>query len=84
MCAGAIVHARLRRVIYGCLDPKTGGAGGMISLLQMPPLNHQCEITRGVREDECREILQRFFKTKRGEAMERNFHHRGTEDTEID
>jgi tRNA(adenine34) deaminase len=65
MCAGAIVHARLRRVIYGCPDPKTGGAGGMINLLQMPPLNHQCEITRGVRELECREILQRFFRAKR-------------------
>src|SRR6202011_2619715 len=61
MCAGAIVHARLRRVIYGCPDPKTGGAGGLVNLLQMPSLNHQCEITGGVREIECREILQRFF-----------------------
>jgi tRNA(adenine34) deaminase len=65
MCAGAIVHARLRRVIYGCPDPKTGAAGGMINLLQMPPLNHQCLITRGVREVECREVLQRFFRAKR-------------------
>jgi tRNA(adenine34) deaminase len=65
MCAGAMVQARLRRVIYGCPDPKTGGAGGMINLLQMPPLNHQCDITRGVRESECRELLQRFFRTKR-------------------
>jgi tRNA(adenine34) deaminase len=65
MCAGAIVQARLRRVIYGCPDPKTGAAGGMINLLQMPPLNHQCEITRGVREIECREVLQRFFRRKR-------------------
>jgi tRNA(adenine34) deaminase len=67
MCAGAIVQARLHRVIYGCPDPKTGGAGGMINLLRMPPLNHQCEITRGVREAECREILQRFFKMRREE-----------------
>ena len=65
MCAGAIVQARVRRVIFGCADPKTGGAGSMINLLQMPPLNHQCEITRGVREAECREILQQFFRTKR-------------------
>src|ERR1700726_2785531 len=65
MCAGAMVQARLRRVIYGCPDSKTGGAGGMINLLQMPPLNHQCEITRGVREMECRELLQRFFRAKR-------------------
>src|ERR1700726_1139076 len=65
MCAGAIVHARLRRVVYGCPDPKTGGAGGMINLLQMPPLNHQCDITPGVREIECCELLQRFFKARR-------------------
>jgi tRNA(adenine34) deaminase len=65
MCAGAIVQARLHRVIYGCPDPKTGGAGGMINLLRMPPLNHQCEITSGVREAECREILQRFFNKVR-------------------
>jgi tRNA(adenine34) deaminase len=65
MCAGAIVQARLRRVIYGCPDPRTGAAGGMINLLQMPPLNHQCEITAGVRESECRELLQRFFRGKR-------------------
>jgi tRNA(adenine34) deaminase len=65
MCAGAMVQARVRRVVYGCPDLKTGGAGGMINLLQMPPLNHQCDITRGVREMECREILQRFFRKKR-------------------
>jgi len=65
MCAGAIIQARLRRVIYGCPDPKTGGAGGMINLLQMPSLNHQCDITPGVREAECREILQQFFRGKR-------------------
>ncbi len=91
MCAGAIVNARLRRVIYGCPDSKTGGAGGMINLLQMPPLNHQCEITRGVRGAECREMLQRFFKAKREEEPERSrenterkIHHSGTENTEVD
>ena len=65
MCAGAIVNVRLRRVIFGCPDPKTGAAGGMINILQMPPLNHQCEITSGVREAECREVLQRFFRARR-------------------
>src|SRR5207253_10355755 len=45
MCAGAMVNARLRRVIFGCSDPKTGAAGGMINILQMPALNHECEIT---------------------------------------
>jgi tRNA(adenine34) deaminase len=68
MCAGAIVHARLRRVIFGCPDPKTGAAGSMINLLQMPPLNHRCLITASVREQECRELLQSFFREKRFES----------------
>jgi tRNA(adenine34) deaminase len=67
MCAGAIVHARLRRVIFGCADLKTGAAGGMINLLQMPALNHQCLITPEVREPECRGLLQQFFREKRAE-----------------
>jgi tRNA(adenine34) deaminase len=65
MCAGAIVHVRLRRVIFGCPDPKGGAAGSMINLLQMPQLNHRCLITAGVREDECRQHLQDFFRDKR-------------------
>jgi tRNA(adenine34) deaminase len=65
MCAGAIVNARVRRVIFGCPDPKTGAAGGLINILQMPALNHKCEITSGVREAECREMLQRFFRDRR-------------------
>jgi tRNA(adenine34) deaminase len=65
MCAGAMVQARIRRVIFGCADPKAGAAGGMINLLQMPPLNHICMITASVRESECRQILQNFFRAKR-------------------
>jgi tRNA(adenine34) deaminase len=65
MCAGAIVHARLRRVIFGCPDPKCGGAGGLLNLLQMPQLNHRCEITREVRADECARILKDFFLARR-------------------
>ncbi|HEY0789986.1 MAG TPA: tRNA adenosine(34) deaminase TadA [Chthoniobacterales bacterium] len=65
MCAGALVHARVRRVVFGCGDPKSGAAGGLLNLLQMPQLNHRCEITAGVRESECRELLQRFFRTRR-------------------
>jgi tRNA(adenine34) deaminase len=65
MCAGAIIHARLRRVIYGCADPKGGGAGGVFNILQNPALNHQCEVTAGVRAEECGGILREFFKEKR-------------------
>ena len=66
MCAGALVHARLRRVIFGCPDPKAGGAGGVFNILQNPALNHCCELTSGVRLEECRELLRTFFREKRG------------------
>jgi len=65
MCAGAIVHVRLARVIFGCSDPKGGGAGGHFNILQSPNLNHQCEITKDVRLDECRGLLRSFFGEKR-------------------
>ena len=65
MCAGAIVHTRLTRVIFGVSDPKAGAAGSAINLLQFPGLNHQCEITYGVRETECRTLLQNFFLEQR-------------------
>jgi tRNA(adenine34) deaminase len=65
MCAGAIVHARLRRVVFGCPDPKGGGAGGLFNILQNPALNHQCELTSGVALNECRGILREFFAGKR-------------------
>lgn len=67
MCAGAIVHARLRRVIFGCPDYKGGGAGGLFNILQAPQLNHQCEISPGVRGDECAGILKDFFRARRAE-----------------
>src|SRR5881396_3446467 len=65
MCAGAIVHVRLARVVFGVGDPKAGAAGGVLNLLQFPGFNHRCEITRGVREAECRELLQSFFVEQR-------------------
>ncbi|MFZ0828570.1 MAG: tRNA adenosine(34) deaminase TadA [Verrucomicrobiia bacterium] len=65
MCAGAIVHTRLARVVFGVSDPKGGAAGGAMNLLQFPTLNHRCEITGGVREAECREWLQKFFTRQR-------------------
>ena len=66
MCAGAIVHARLRRVVFGCPDPKSGGAGGLFNILQNPALNHRCEVTQGVMGEECAGVLREFFAEKRG------------------
>ncbi|MES2595689.1 MAG: tRNA adenosine(34) deaminase TadA [Verrucomicrobiota bacterium] len=65
MCAGAIVHCRVRRVIFGCPDVKGGAAGGFWNLLQAPNLNHRCEITPGVLNDECVGILKEFFAEAR-------------------
>src|SRR5438046_7692671 len=62
MCAGALVHVRIRRLIFGCADPRSGAAGGIINLLQHPALNHHCEITSGVLQNECVAILQDFFQ----------------------
>src|SRR6266513_5684784 len=70
MCAGAIVHVRLRRLIFGCADPRAGAAGSVINLLQLPSLNHRCEITSGVLENECAAILQDFFRKRRDEQTE--------------
>src|ERR1700682_5406654 len=62
MCAGALVHVRMRRVIFGCSDPRSGGAGCALNLLQMPSLNHHCEITSGVLMQDCAALLQSFFQ----------------------
>jgi len=65
MCAGAMVHTRLARIVFGASDPKGGAAGGALNLLQFPTLNHRCEITSGVRLEECRAVLQSFFAEQR-------------------
>jgi tRNA(adenine34) deaminase len=65
MCAGAIVHVRFGRVVFGASDPKAGAAGSAMNLLQFPTLNHRCEITSGVRMEECRALLQTFFAEQR-------------------
>jgi tRNA(adenine34) deaminase len=65
MCAGAMVHVRLARVVYGAGDEKGGAAGGALNLLQWPTLNHHCEITRGLRQAECRALLREFFAEQR-------------------
>src|SRR5678809_533762 len=64
MCAGAAVHARLRRIVFGCHSEKDGAAGSVVNLLQHPRLNHQCDITGGVRHEECAQMLQAFFREK--------------------
>ncbi|MBM3845817.1 MAG: nucleoside deaminase [Verrucomicrobia bacterium] len=65
MCAGAVVHCRLQRVVFGVGDPKAGAAGGAMNLLQFPTLNHRCLITPEVRGAECREMLVSFFRQQR-------------------
>ncbi len=65
MCAGAVIHVRLGRVVFGASDPKAGAAGSALNLLQFSGLNHRSEITAGVREPECRHLLQTFFAEQR-------------------
>ena len=65
MCAGAVVHCRVRRLVFGCAAPKDGAAGSLLNLLQQPTLNHQTAITAGVRADECAALLRSFFAEAR-------------------
>lgn len=65
MCAGAIIQARIPRVVVGAMNPKAGCAGSVINLLQMDGFNHKAELTSGVLVDECRTMLQVFFKEMR-------------------
>jgi tRNA(adenine34) deaminase len=65
MCAGAMVHARIGRLIYGADDPKTGAVQSIMQLLNHPKLNHRVEVTRGVLAGRCAEVLREFFKTRR-------------------
>lgn len=65
MCAGAIIHARISRVVFGASDPKAGAAGSVFEILTTNKLNHFPEVTGGVLEAQCAEILQTFFKNKR-------------------
>jgi tRNA(adenine34) deaminase len=66
MCAGAIVLARVPRVVYGCADPKAGAAGSVLDVLREPRLNHRPAVVSGVLGDECAELLQAFFRSRRG------------------
>ena len=65
MCAGAMVAARVKRLVYGCRDPKGGAAGSVLDLVNHPALNHRIEVTAGVLEDETAAQLQAFFRKRR-------------------
>jgi tRNA(adenine34) deaminase len=68
MCAGALIHARISRLVYGATDPKAGAAGSVLQVLNHSSLNHQIEVTSGVLSGQCSEILQEFFRHKRQRA----------------
>ena len=70
MCAGAIVHTRIRRVIFGCPDVRAGAAGTVMNLVDNASLNHRCQITGNVLQNECAAILQDFFREKRAKSAE--------------
>lgn len=61
MCAGAIVQARIPEVVIGCMSPKSGCAGSILNILEMPEFNHQVQVERGVLEEECSQMLATFF-----------------------
>jgi tRNA(adenine34) deaminase len=65
MCVGAIIQARVRRLVFGASDPKGGACVSLYRLPEDPRLNHRLEVTGGIRETECRELLQEFFKSRR-------------------
>ena len=65
MCAGAIIHARLKRVVFGAPDPKGGAAGSRLQILNHPALNHRTEVSQGILADECGRLLTEFFQRKR-------------------
>ncbi len=72
MCAGAMLHARLKRVVYGAADPKTGAAGSVVDVLGHNQLNHQTAVQGGVMADECGELLQGFFQARRAQVKAEN------------
>lgn len=65
MCAGAMVHARVKRLVYGAADPKTGATGSVFNLVQAEPLNHRLEVEGGVLAEECGALLKGFFAQRR-------------------
>ncbi|HEX4375906.1 MAG TPA: tRNA adenosine(34) deaminase TadA [Steroidobacteraceae bacterium] len=66
MCAAALVHARVRRVVFGAFDPRAGGAGSVVDIFRLPGLNHRVDVFGGVLEEDCGALLQQFFISRRG------------------
>jgi len=66
MCAGALLHARVKRLVFGAPDPKTGACGSVFNLVQDHRMNHRLEVTSGVLENDCSRIIKEFFRKKRG------------------
>ncbi len=65
MCAGAMIHARIGRLVFGAFDPKAGAVGSVLTVLNHPQLNHRIELTGGVLAEECGDLLRRFFQARR-------------------
>lgn len=65
MCAAALVHARVRRVVFGAWDPRAGAAGSLIDVFRLPGLNHRVDVFSGVLADECQQLLREFFSLRR-------------------
>jgi len=72
MCAGAIILARVGRLVYGASDPKAGACGSVLDVIHEPRLNHRVEVEAGLLAEECGELLREFFQRKRREAAERS------------
>lgn len=72
MCAGAIVHARISRVVFGAYEPRSGAAGSVINLLQNKQFNHQVELTSGMLAEECAQVLKEFFRQRRANKIHPN------------
>jgi tRNA(adenine34) deaminase len=69
MCAGALVLARIDRLVYGCEDPKAGACGSVFDIVREPRLNHRIEVVYGVRQEECQSVLKEFFAIRRSESI---------------
>lgn len=71
MCAGAIVHARIKRLVFGASDPRAGACGSVYNLVQSSHLNHQVQITAGVLSESCGELLRDFFRARRDAGLKK-------------